>query len=96
MDFPDTQSDPEVLYGKKESSQLLFSAISRLTPDARAAIELSDLDEQSNAAVAIQLGISVAALKSRRFRGRASLRRNLKYLLSHDGLIAASSDVGWE
>jgi RNA polymerase sigma-70 factor, ECF subfamily len=93
MEFPDSRSDPELLYSKKESYELLFSAISRLTPDARAAIELSDLDEQSNAAVAIQLGISLPALKSRKVRGRASLRRKLSCLLYHDSLPAASTDV---
>jgi DNA-directed RNA polymerase specialized sigma24 family protein len=48
-----------------------------LNPDARAAIELTDLEEQSNAEVALQLGITVAALKTRKVRGRASLRRKL-------------------
>jgi RNA polymerase sigma-70 factor, ECF subfamily len=93
MDFPDGRSDPEMLFCRKESYQLLFSAIARLNPDARAAIELTDLEEQSNAAVALQLGITVAALKTRKVRGRASLRQKLSYILSHDRLIAASSDV---
>ena len=93
MEFPDKRSDPELLYCKKESCQLLFSAISRLTPDARAAIELADLDEQSNAAVAIELGISMAALKSRRARGRRRLGRKLSCLRSRHCLLAAASDV---
>jgi RNA polymerase sigma-70 factor (ECF subfamily) len=77
MDFPDRRSNPEMLFCQKESRQLLFSAIARLNPDARAAIELTDLEEQSNAEVALQLGITVAALKTRKVRGRASLRRKL-------------------
>jgi RNA polymerase sigma-70 factor (ECF subfamily) len=93
MDFPDWRSDPEQLYCKKELYQLLFSAISRLSPDARAAIEMADLDEQSNNAVALHLGISVTSLKSRRVRGRASLRRKLRYLLPHDDLLATPSEV---
>jgi len=93
MDFPDKRSDPEMLFCQKESYQLLFSALARLNPDARAAIELSDLGEQSNTAVALQLGISVPALKSRKVRGRAGLRRKLSFLLSHDGLLGASGDV---
>jgi RNA polymerase sigma-70 factor (ECF subfamily) len=93
MDFPDSRSNPELLYCKKESYQLLSSAISRLNPDARAAIELSDIDERSNASVSIQLGISVNALKSRRVRGRSRLRQKLSCLLSHDGLLAASGDL---
>ena len=56
MDFPDRRSDPEMLFCQKESYQRLFSAIACLNPDARAAIELTDLEEQSNAAVALQLG----------------------------------------
>lgn len=82
MDFPDRRSDPELLFSQKESYQLLFSAIARLKPDARRAIELTDLDEQSNAAVALQLGVTVAALKTRKVRGRASLRRELRHRLS--------------
>jgi RNA polymerase sigma-70 factor (ECF subfamily) len=93
MDFPDRRSDPEMLFCQKESYQRLFSEIACLNPDARAAIELTYLEEQSNAAVALQLGITVAALKTRKVRGRASLRRKLSYLQSHDGLLAASSDV---
>jgi RNA polymerase sigma-70 factor (ECF subfamily) len=93
MDFPDRRSDPEMLLCQKESYQRLFSEIACLNPDARAAIELTYLEEQSNAAVALQLGITVAALKTRKVRGRASLRRKLSYLQSHDGLLAASSDV---
>ena len=93
MDFPDERPDPELLYSRMESYGLLFSAISRLSPNARAVIELSDLGEQSNTAVALQLGMSVAALKTRRSRGRALLRKRLRYLLSRDGLLATSSDV---
>jgi RNA polymerase sigma-70 factor (ECF subfamily) len=93
MDFPDRRSNPEMLFCQKESYQLLFSAIARLNPEARAAIELTDLEEQSNAAVALQLGITVAALKTRKVRGRAGLRRKLSDLLSHDGLLTASGDV---
>jgi len=93
MDFPDRRSDPEMLFCQKESYQLLFSAIARLNPNARTAIELTDLEEQSNAAVALQLGVTVAALKTRKVRGRTSLRRKLSYLLCHDGLRAASSEV---
>lgn len=93
MDFPDRRSDPELLYCKRESYQLLFSAIACLNPDARTAIELTDLEEQSNAAVALQLGVTVAALKTRKVRARASLRRKLNCFLSYDGLPAASSDV---
>ena len=93
MDFPDRRSDSEMLFCQKESYQRLFSAIACLNPDARAAMELTYLEEQSNAAVALQLGITVAALKTRKVRGRASLRRKLSYLQSHDGLLADSSDV---
>jgi len=93
MDFPDRRSDPELLYCRRESYQLLFSALARLKPDARAVIELSDLGEQSNTAAAVQLGISVPALKSRKIRGRASLRRKLRCLMSHDDLLAVSSAV---
>ena len=93
MDFPARRSDPEMLFCREESHQLLLSAIARLNPKARAAIELTDLDEQSNVAVALQLGITVAALKTRKVRGRASLRRKLSYLQSHDGLRASSSET---
>jgi RNA polymerase sigma-70 factor, ECF subfamily len=82
MDFPDQRPNPEIHYCQKESYQLLLSALAHLNRDVRAAIELSDLEEQSNAAVALQLGITVSALNSRRVRGRANLRRKLRYLLS--------------
>lgn len=82
MDFPDRRSNPELSYCRKESYNLLLSALARLNPDVRMTIELCDLDEQTNTNVAIELGISVPALKSRRVRGRAKLRRKLRCLLA--------------
>lgn len=84
MDFPDRRPNPELGYCRKESYKLLLSALGRLNPDIRTVIELCDLDEQTNTEVALQLGISVPALKSRRVRGRARLRRKLRCLLALD------------
>jgi RNA polymerase sigma-70 factor, ECF subfamily len=80
FDCPDSSPGPEMRYSDDEWNQLLYSAIGRLKPLERAAVRTCDLKGISLADAALILGISVSALKSRRSRGRATLR---KYLLRH-------------
>jgi RNA polymerase sigma-70 factor, ECF subfamily len=77
LEIPDTQPDPESTYSEKERRTVLFSRVTRLQPSIRTALEVCDLQEESTRATALLLGITVAAVKSRRSRGRAALRRAL-------------------
>jgi RNA polymerase sigma factor (sigma-70 family) len=77
FDFPDACPGPERRYSDEEWNQLLHAEIDRLKPQERAAIRACDLGELSLADAALLFGTTVAALKSRRSRGRAALRKKL-------------------
>jgi RNA polymerase sigma-70 factor, ECF subfamily len=82
IDVPDLRPDPESSCVTKERGELLFSRLRQLQPANRRALELCDLEEESTATTAFLLGITVSAVKSRRSRGRAALRRSLAPQLS--------------
>lgn len=73
----DMRPNPETSHAQSELAGVLISAMDRLKPDMRVALQLCDLEESSLGEAAMQLGISVPALKSRRVRGRRVLRRAL-------------------
>jgi RNA polymerase sigma-70 factor, ECF subfamily len=77
FEIADSKPDPESAYSQKERSSVLFSRVTRLNPALRSAVEVCDLQEESTTATALLLGITVSAVKSRRSRGRAALRRAL-------------------
>lgn len=78
LDFHDVKPDPELTYSRKERYGRLHAGIATLPPVTRAAIQLCDLNEKSTRDTARLLGLTVAAVKSRRSRSRADLRRKLK------------------
>jgi len=77
LDVADSRPDPERSCSEKERRAVLFSRITHLNPTLRSAVEVCDLREESTHAAAFLLGITVSAVKSRRHRGRAILRRAL-------------------
>lgn len=81
-EIADTRSDPESTYSEKERRVILLSRITRLNSSVRSALEVCDLQEKSTRAAATVLGITVPAVKSRRSRGRAALRRALAHCCS--------------
>jgi RNA polymerase sigma-70 factor, ECF subfamily len=89
FDFPDSGAGPETQYSDAEWKQLLHSEINRLKPQERAAIRSCDIEERSLAEAAILFGTTIAALKSRRSRGRASLRKKLLRHLPTESLRLA-------
>jgi RNA polymerase sigma-70 factor, ECF subfamily len=84
-EIADTRSNPESTYSEKERRIILLSRMARLSPAVRSALETCDLREESSRAAAMLLGTTVPAVKSRRSRGRAALRR----VLAHCRLSAA-------
>jgi RNA polymerase sigma-70 factor, ECF subfamily len=83
-DFPDHRPDPETLFFRKERDALLTGSLRNMRPATRAALEICDLQERSTTSAALLLGISTAALKARRSRGRALLREELACRLSSE------------
>ncbi|HEY6446902.1 MAG TPA: sigma-70 family RNA polymerase sigma factor [Acidobacteriaceae bacterium] len=77
LDIADSRPDPESTYFEKERRGVLFSGVTQLRAPLRHALEVCDLQEESTTATALLLGITVSAVKSRRSRGRAALRRAL-------------------
>ncbi|HEX4005822.1 MAG TPA: RNA polymerase sigma factor [Acidobacteriaceae bacterium] len=77
-EIADSRPDPESTYSEKERGIVLFSRVTRLKPSLRRTLEVCDLQEASTTETALLLGITVSAVKSRRSRGRAALRRALE------------------
>jgi RNA polymerase sigma-70 factor (ECF subfamily) len=78
----DLREDPERCYSRHERADLVNKAIRRLHPNLRTAMELQQGQEHSIREIADSLGISSAAVKSRLFRARLSLRTVLRENIS--------------
>jgi RNA polymerase sigma-70 factor (ECF subfamily) len=81
LEIPDASPDPEASYSQREWVGMLSSAMSKLTPEMRNAIQLYELDERSMEEIAEILGISISAAKARVFHGRRKLRQRLQHRL---------------
>jgi RNA polymerase sigma-70 factor (ECF subfamily) len=72
--FVDGRPNPEESCARREHTQLLTEAISRLGPRIRRAILLRDIEEKSIKETAQILGTTPSAVKARVFQGRRMLR----------------------
>jgi RNA polymerase sigma-70 factor (ECF subfamily) len=70
-------SEMETYLASQQMKELLNGAIASLPPDYRSVFELRDVQDLSGSEVAKQLGLSLAAMKSRLHRARALLRERL-------------------
>ncbi|HTW78461.1 MAG TPA: RNA polymerase sigma factor [Terracidiphilus sp.] len=77
LEVSDLRPDAESVYLTGERTALLLTKMNELRPTTRIALELCELQEESTSRAAVLLGITVSAVKSRRSRGRAELRRAL-------------------
>jgi RNA polymerase sigma-70 factor, ECF subfamily len=77
LEISDSVANPETQYSKKEEVQILSRALGNLRPSLRAAISLCELGEVSTSETARRMGLSVAAVKARVFRGKRQLRQEL-------------------
>ena len=73
----DHAESPEAYFARRESEDLLRSAIQQLPCIFRDAVEVQHAQECSTGRVAAELGISESAAKSRLMRARRVLRRRL-------------------
>jgi len=94
IDISDPGPDAESSFLQVEREALLFAQMNQLRPTTRRALELCDLKEESTTRTALLLGISVSAVKSRRSRGRAELRRALARHLSCGHQTSRSKNNG--
>jgi len=70
-------ADPEDQAGRAEVVKLLRREVSRIPPVLRHVVLLRDLDQMPMRDVAVQLGLSIPAAKSRLMRGRTELRSRI-------------------
>jgi RNA polymerase sigma-70 factor (ECF subfamily) len=73
-----TSARPEGLLAGREASEILQTALQRLSPDLREAVILRDLQEMEYREIAEVLKVPEGTVKSRLNRGRAELARVLR------------------
>ena len=78
LEIPDSGLDPEANCLKREETEALSEAISKLRVSLRTAIELRELSELSTRDTARRMGVSVGAAKARIFQARRKLRKTLR------------------
>lgn len=78
MELVGQSANPEDDLGLKEVAQLLRREVLRIPPLLRHAIILRDLDQMNMNDVAVQLGVSLPAAKSRLMRAREELRSRIR------------------
>ena len=78
LELPDSGPDPEANYLKRERTEILCTAINKLTVKLRSAVELRELTELSIQETARRMGVSAGAVKARVFHGRRRLRTLLR------------------
>ena len=77
LGIPDSSADPETRCSQREEVRILSKAVRDLSPGLRTTIVLSELRELSTSDTARRMGLSVAAVKARIFRGKRELRQEL-------------------
>lgn len=78
-------ADPEEQWAAVEMKTVFLGALQSLPPAYRAVYELRDIEEKSGEEVAQQLGITLAAVKSRLHRARIMMREGLDRALAVAG-----------
>ena len=88
IELPDVQANPEEVASETELGQVLAAEVRRIPPLLRNVFMLREVQELPMPEVARQLGISVAAAKSRLLRARTELRQRLRKHHVVSGLFA--------
>lgn len=83
LDLRDLAAAPEELAAAAQMRQLLRNAVATLKPEFRAVYELRDIDELPGEEVAVRLGLSLRAMKSRLHRARSLLREHMEAALAN-------------
>jgi RNA polymerase sigma-70 factor, ECF subfamily len=80
VDWSDTLDEK---YAERELQQLLNDALDQLKPVDKSAVVLSDMEGMSDKEIAVMLGLTVSAVKTRLHRARLFLRGKLGVHLGH-------------
>jgi RNA polymerase sigma-70 factor, ECF subfamily len=82
IEIPDSSPGPEASYAQREREQILSSAMDKLTPQMRQALELREIAELSTEETAERMGVSIGAVKARIFHAKRRLRERLSHYLN--------------
>jgi RNA polymerase sigma-70 factor (ECF subfamily) len=85
VQLPTPDADPEGEFGHREVLRALQTEIRRVPPLLRNVLLLRDVQELPMSELAVRLGITVAAAKSRLLRARLELRRRMLQHCSRTG-----------
>jgi RNA polymerase sigma-70 factor (ECF subfamily) len=77
LEIPDSNANPDTRCSQREEVRILSKAVRNLRPGLRTTIALSELRELSKGETARRMGLSVATVKARIFRGKRQLRQEL-------------------
>ena len=80
IDWSDTLDEK---YAERELRQLLSDALDQLKPLDKSVVVLSDMEGISDKEIAVMLGLTVSAVKTRLHRARLFLRGKLAVQLGH-------------
>lgn len=80
IDWSDTLDEK---YAERELQQLMNDALNQLKPADKSAVVLSDMEGMSDKEIAVMLGLTVSAVKTRLHRARLFLRGKLAVHLGH-------------
>ena len=80
IDWSDTLDEK---YAERELQQLMNDALNQLKPVDKSAVVLSDMEGMSDKEIAVMLGLTVSAVKTRLHRARLFLRGKLAVHLGH-------------
>jgi RNA polymerase sigma-70 factor, ECF subfamily len=92
LDFKDTRENPEQCFERQQRADLIQSAIQRLPSALRKVVVLRYSGDLSIKEIALSLGISQAATKSRLLRARIMLRG---FVQLESGKLPTSAEPMW-
>jgi RNA polymerase sigma-70 factor (ECF subfamily) len=84
--------DPEGEFFRSIVDDQVFAAIEQLPEEYRLAVVLSDMEDLSYGEISEVMGIPVGTVKSRLFRGRRQLQRQLYEYALEMGYISESGE----
>jgi RNA polymerase sigma-70 factor, ECF subfamily len=79
---PAPQPDPEMVYAKQETCELIDAELRKMAPVLRQAFTMTYYDEMSNREACALLGVPMSTFKARLFRARQSLVRHTSQRLA--------------
>jgi RNA polymerase sigma-70 factor, ECF subfamily len=82
LDMRDKAAAPEEIAAVAQMRRLLKDAVAALENKFRIVYELRDIEEVSGEEVAVRLGVSLTAMKSRLHRARSMLRERMEVALA--------------